>query len=184
MKQFVAATILCAAFATATALAQDQPGVVSAAEVETVVTVRAVNHQERTVTVQGAEGDLVTIKVPPESQNLYQIHPGAKFRVRYLEAVAVGVVEGGGAPRARTEEAVQLAPKGATPGGVIARVTQVTGKVEGIDYGTRTVSIRGPQGNLRKFTVSEDIENFDRLQVGDTVGLRVTEAMAMTMIAE
>jgi hypothetical protein len=71
-------------------------------------------------------------------------------------------------------------PPGAAPGGVIARVTQV----EGIDYGTSTVSIRGPQGHLRKFTVSEDIENFDRLQVGDIVGLRVTEAMAMTMIAE
>jgi hypothetical protein len=54
--------------------------------------------------------------------------------------------------------------------------------VEGIDYDTRTVSVRGPAGELRRFAVSEGVENLDKLQVGNTVGLRVTEAMAMEML--
>jgi hypothetical protein len=184
MKSFAAAVCLCAALTAGNVLAQQKPGAVAAAEVETVVTVRSVNHVERTVTVEGPEGGLTTIQVPPEAQNLYQVYPGAKFKVRYLEAVAIGVVKGGGAPDVQTGEAVELAPKGGTPGGIIARVTQITGKVEGVDYANRTLSIRGPEGNLRKYAVGEDIENFDQLQVGDTVGLRVTQAFGMTMLQQ
>jgi hypothetical protein len=134
--------------------------------------------------VEGPEGGLVTVQVPPEAQNLYQVYPGARFRVRYLEAVAIGVVKGGGAPDVQTAERVEMAPKGATPGGIVARVTQITGTVEAVDYTTRSISVRGPQGHLRKFTVSDQIENFDQLQVGDTVGLRVTEAVGMQMLQE
>ena len=66
----------------------------------------------------------------------------------------------------------------------MARVTQVTGTVEGVDYGNRTVAIRGPEGNLRRYAVGDDVENFDQLQVGDTVGLRVTQALGMTMMQQ
>jgi hypothetical protein len=184
MKQLTRVIILCAALGASSAWSQDKPGAVTAAEVETVVTVRGVNQQERTVTVEGPEGDVVTFKVPDESQNLDQVYAGAKFKVRYLQAVAVGVVPEGGEPSAEAVETVEMAPKGATPGGIIARVTQITGKVEGIDQDTRTLSVRGPSGELRRFAVSEDIENLDQLQVGDTVGLRVTEAMAMEMLQQ
>ena len=184
MKQVCSAVCLCAALAAGSVLAQEKPGVVAAAEVETVVMVRSVNYQDRTVTVQGPEGGLTTIQVPPEAQNLDQVHPGSKFKVRYLESVAIGVVSGGGKPDARFAEAVELAPKGGTPGGVMARVTQVTGTVEGVDYGNRTVAIRGPEGNLRRYAVGDDVENFDQLQVGDTVGLRVTQALGMTMMQQ
>jgi hypothetical protein len=184
MKHLVTAACLCAALAAANVLAQQKPGVVAATQVETIVTVRSVNYEDRTVTVEGPEGGLTTIQVPPESQNLDQVHPGAKFKVRYLEAVAIGVVPAGGKPDVQTAEKVELAPKGATPGGVIARVTQITGTVEGVDYTNRSVAIRGPEGNLRRYAVGDDIENFDQLQVGDTVGLRVTEAIGMTMMAQ
>jgi len=184
MKRFATLICVCAALAAGNALAQEKPGVVAASEVETIVTVRAVNYEERTVTVEGPDGGLTTIQVPPESQNLDQVHPGAKFKVRYFEAVAIGVVPGGGKPDVQTAEKVELAPKGATPGGVIARVTQITGTVEGVDYTNRTVAIRGPEGNLRRYTVGDDIENLDQLQVGDTVGLRVTEAIGMQMMAQ
>jgi hypothetical protein len=184
MKKLASALSLFAALAAPAVLAQDKPGTVQAAAIETVVTVRSVNHEERTVTVQGPEGDLVTIKVPEESQNLYQIYPGAKFKVRYLEAVAIGVMEGAGAPSVDTAETVELAPKGANPGGVMARVIQITGTVEGVDYAQRTVSVRGPEGNLRRFTVSDEVERFNEVQVGDTVGLRVTEALSMEMMQQ
>jgi hypothetical protein len=184
MKQVTCVVILCAALGVSAAWSQDKPGAVTAAEVETVVTVRGVNQQERTVTVEGPDGDVMTFKVPDESQNLDQVYAGAKFKVRYLQAVAVGVLPEGGAPGAGAVETVEMAPKGATPGGVIARVTQITGTVEEIDLDTRTVSVRGPEGELRRFAVSDDVENLDKLQVGDTVGLRVTEAMAMEMMQQ
>lgn len=169
---------------TLPAVAQGQPGTVFTDEVETVVTVRGVHHVNRTVTVETQDGERVTIKVPEESQNLYQIQPGAKFRVRYAQAVAVGLLEPGAEPSVGAGEAMKLAPKGATPGGVIVSVVQISGRIEAIDYAARTILVRGPQGNLREFVVSEAVQRFEQLQVGDVVGLKVTEALAMEMLPE
>ena len=166
------------------AVAQVDAGVVFTEEVETVVTVRGVHHVNRTVTVEDPDGERVIIKVPDESQNLYQIQPGDKFRVRFAQAVAVGVLAPGEKPSAGVGEAMQLAPKGATPGGVMVRVVQISGKIVAIDYASRTIIVRGPAGNLREFVVSEMVQRFENLMVGDVVGLQVTEALAMEMIKQ
>ncbi len=166
------------------AFAQNDPGVVYTEEIETIVTVRGVHHVNRTVTVEDPDGERVTIKVPDESKNLYQIQPGDKFKVRFAQAVAVGLLKPGEEPSAGVGEAMRLAPKGATPGGVMVRVAQISGKIVAIDYNTRTVIVRGPRGNLREFVVSERVQRFDQLKVGDVVGLQVTEALAMEMIAQ
>ncbi|UCH46614.1 MAG: hypothetical protein JSU95_10850 [Betaproteobacteria bacterium] len=164
--------------------AQSEPQVVFTEEVETVVTVRGVHHVNRTVTVEDPDGERVIIKVPDESQNLYQIQPGDKFRVRFAQAVAVGLLSPGEEPSAGVGEAMQLAPKGATPGGVMVRVVQISGKIVAIDYASRTIIVRGPAGNLREFVVSETVQRFENLMVGDVVGLQVTEALAMEMIKQ
>jgi hypothetical protein len=166
------------------AIAQSEPQVVFTEEVETVVTVRGVHHVNRTVTVEDPDGERVTIKLPDESQNLYQIQPGDKFRVRFAQAVAVGLLMPGEEPSAGVGEAMQLAPKGATPGGVMVRVVQISGKIVAIDYASRTIIVRGPAGNLREFVVSEMVQRFENLMVGDVVGLQVTEALAMEMIKQ
>lgn len=185
MKKMLRALSLCAAAITVTpVLAQDKPGIVAADEVETTVTVREVDHEARTVTVLTQDGREVTIQVPPQAQNLDQVHPGSRFRVRFLESVAIGVIASDEKPAATQVDAIEMAPKGATPGGLIARVTELTAKVEEIDYAKRSVKVRGPQGNLREFTVGPEVTRFDNVKVGDLVVLRVTEAMAMQMIRE
>jgi hypothetical protein len=180
----------CLTFALALPVyAQDKPGAVAATEVETVVTVRAVDHEKRTVTVEGPSGRTLTVKVPDEAQNLDQVHPGSKFRVRYLESVAIGVAPSDAEvsseePSATVAEAVELAPKGATPGGLVARVLQITGKVESVDQATRTVVVRGPKGEQREFRVGEEVERLSEVKPGDTIVVRFTEGLAMEMIAE
>src|SRR5262245_4616703 len=144
MKRILVALGAAAVLAAPAALlAQDKPGLVAASAVETVVTVREVDQQARTVTVEGEGGRLVTLKVPDEAQNLDRVYAGAKFKVRYLESVAIAVVASSDEPSVGQADAVEMAPKGDTPGGVITRVTQVTGSVEQIDYANRTVVVRG-----------------------------------------
>ena len=166
------------------AIAQDGPGVVATVEMEAVVTVRGVNYETRTVTVEGPEGRRITIKVPEESQNLDQVSPGAKFNIRYAQAVAVGLLDPNEEPSRGSGEVMKLAPKGATPGGVIVRVVQVSGRVEEIDYDARMIVVRNADGNLREFLVGDEVNRFEDVKVGDMVGLRVTEALAMEMIAQ
>ena len=185
MKHFLATLgAMLALFVCLQASAQNQSDVIFTDEVETVVTVRGVHYVNRTVTVEDPDGERVTIKVPDEAQNLYQIQPGSKFKVRYAQAVAVGLLEPGQEPSAGVGEAMKLAPKGATPGGVLVRVSQISGKIVDIDYASRKILVRGPQGNLREFVVSERVKGFENLMVGDVVGLKVTEALAMEMIAQ
>lgn len=152
--------------------------------VETVVTVRAVAHQRRTVTVEGPSARLTTIKAPAESQNLYQVRPEAKFKVRCVRAVAVRALKPGAEPSRGAVQATELAPEGATPGGAIVPVAQISGPTEEIDYSARTIVVRGETGGLREFAVGPDVERFESLKVGDVIAVRVTDALAIQMIAQ
>ena len=162
--------------------AADPPGAVVTEVAETVVTVTAVDQKARTVTVQRQDGELVTIQVPAESQNLDQVYPGARFLVRYLQSVAVFISPTGGAPSADVASSVQMAEKGANPGGVITEVVQVQARVDAIDYENRTVVLTGPEGNSVKLTVDERVKRLNEVKVGDIVVVGYTQALAAEMI--
>jgi len=167
---------------SAVAYAQEKPGVVLAEEKETVAKVEGVNYQTRMVTLRGENGELVTMKVPDEAQNLDQVAVGDSVQIRYLESTAMFVTEGQGeAPSADQAEVVQLAPKGAPAEGVMAQVTQITATVEAINHEERWVHLRGPRGRLVKVNVPEEAERFPNIRVGDQVVVRHTEAIAMKL---
>ena len=182
---FVAALLAAVLILPATVSAQaDKPGAVLTEAVEAVVVVREVNRETRKVVVEMPGGELQTIVVPPQAQNLDQVYVGAKFRVRHLQSVAVYISPTGGQPDAGEATTMQLAEKGATPGGVIVNVKQVQARVEEIDYAARTVVLTGPEGNRVKVAVDERVKRFAEIKSGDIVVVRYTEALAMKMIKE
>jgi len=183
MKQIVRAMGLCGVLIAVApvALAQDRPGAVAAEAVESVVTVREVNYDTRMVTVERPDGTLATIQVPPEAHNLYQVKPGAKFKVRYLESVAIDVLDPGTEADTGTVQIVERAPKGGTPGGAIVNVSQVTVKVEEVDYTNRTLVVSGPQGK-REFKVGPEVKRLNEVKPGDLIRVRYTEALALQMV--
>lgn len=183
MKQIrnVLAALALAAAAITPAMAEDKPGMVIANEVQTTATVESVDQAKRTVTLKGPEGNVVTIKVPDEAQNLDQVKAGDKVDVRYLESTAIFVSGEAGEPAAEQVDAVQLAAKGATPGGIAASVTQVSAKVVALDYDQRWVKLRGPEGNVVKIDVPEAVQRFREVKVGDLVVVRHTEAIGLML---
>jgi len=183
-KLSLALAVVSLGLAAPVGYADEQIGAVVTDEAEGVITVRAVNYQARTVTVQGEDGQIATMKVPPEAQNLDQVYAGSKFRVRYLQSVAVYINPKGGAPSANVGAAMELAPKGATPGGVITEVKQVEARVDAIDYNARTVVLTGPEGNSVTIKVDPRVERFNQVKVGDLVVVGYTQALAMKMIKE
>jgi len=175
---------LAAAFFVVPALALAQPkGAVDAMQVEADVTVTKVDHKARTVTIRGPQGNLRTLEVPPEAQNLDKVKPGDRFKLTYTEALVLAI-QRGGAPSASANRMVQASPKGGTPGGTVARTMQVTGVIDAIDYKNRYVAIRGPGGQTLALPVSPDVQDFDSLKAGDTVTLGFAQALAIKMIAE
>jgi len=62
--------------------AQVKDRAVAVQETEAVVTVTKVDRETRTVTFRGPQGNVGTLTVPPESQNLDQVKPGQQYRMR------------------------------------------------------------------------------------------------------
>jgi hypothetical protein len=177
-RTILAAALLVPAFA----LAQPK-GAVVMDQIEAVVTVTKVDQKARTVTMRGPRGNLQTLKVPPESQNLDQVKPGDRFKITYAEAAVVALTKGG-EPAATVEEQMNLAPKGAKPGGYKVRTVKLSAVVDAIDYKNRQVALRGPKGNTVALPVSQDVKDLERVTVGDKVTIAYTQALAIEMVAQ
>jgi len=180
---------MLAAAINSVAVAQEQdsaakdakPGKVSVNVVKLTGTVKAVDLQNKTVTVEGSGGKTVTVNAP-NARNLDQVHVGDKVNLQYTEELALFVRKSDAQPSATQTETVTLAPKGQKPAGVVARTVELTGTVESIDPKKRTVSVKGPAGNVRTFHVDKAVKNFNQIKVGDQVVLRITEAVALSVV--
>ena len=162
--------------------AQVKDSAMAVQEAEAVVTVTKVNKDARTVTFRGPRGNLGTLDVPQESQNLDQVKVGQQYKMKYVEAVAVDIRKGG-VPSAAAAQEVKLAPKGAKPGGLVVRTAQLAGVIDAVDYNERYIAIRGPKGNVVPLKVGSDI-NMQELAAGDRISVTHTAALAIEMVAQ
>ena len=181
MKMQLTAAALAIALAFAPDVNSQASKTYQAQPMEGVVTVTDVDRGARTVTIRGPKGNDTVVAVPPEAQNLDQVQVGSRFKVRFLEEVAVSV-SAGGEPSAVAGSSVELAPKGGTPGGTVAKVLQVSAVVEAVDPASRQITLRGPLGNSRTMRVAEDVK-LDAIKPGDSVTVAHTQALATHMVS-
>jgi hypothetical protein len=169
----------------------DKPGVVFANVIATQATVADVNKTDRTLTLRTDDGREVVVKAGPEVRNFDQIQKGDKVNAQYHEATAIfvrkpeaaaGAMSGAAQqPAVSRVESVEVAKPGEKPGGAVTNVTQITAKVEDIDYSNREVTLRGPEGKLRTIKVGDRVQNLQNIKKGDEVVLRHTEALAIVV---
>jgi hypothetical protein len=159
-----------------------KPGVVVAEMTELRAKVDAVDYAKRVVTVTGPQGNTVAIKAGPQVRNLEQIKVGDQVVVRHYESVALFVRKSSEPPGAVAAGAVEVAAKGEKPAGAMADTVEVTAKVEAVDQAARTVTLKGPAGNVRTFKVDPSVERLKDVKVGDDVVLRYTEALAIAVV--
>ena len=157
------------------------PGRVSVDVIKLTGTVKAVDLEKKTVTVEGSGGRVETIDAK-DARNLEQVKVGDKVTVRYTQALAVFVTKGDEPPSTSEKQTVQLAPKGQKPGGVVARTIQLTGTVQSVDARKRMVDVRVPAGDVRTFKVDPRVKNLSQVKKGDQVVLRYTESVALSVV--
>ena len=69
-----------------------------------------------------------------------------------------------------------------TPGkGTMANVAKLTASVEAIDAAARSVTLKGPRGNLTTLTAGPEVKNFGQIKVGDLVVVRYIEALTLEL---
>lgn len=81
-------------------------------------------------------------------------------------------------------------PPGATGGATVVsepgratavRAIEVSAQVVGIDKATRTVTLKGPKGDVFDIVASDDVKNFDQVKVGDFVFARYAQALTLEL---
>ena len=61
------------------------------------------------------------------------------------------------------------------------RAVQISAQVVGIDKATRTVTLKGPKGNVVDVVAGDDVRNFDQIKVGDLVVARYAQALTLEL---
>ena len=158
-----------------------KPGKVVVQVVKLTGTVKAVDLQNKTVTVEGSGGRTITVNAE-NAGNLDQVKVGDKVNLRFTEELALFVRKSDTQPSATQADMVALAPKGEKPAGLMARTVELTGTVEFIDSKKRTVAVKGPAGNVRTFHVDKAVKNLGQIKKGDQIVLRITEAVALSVV--
>ncbi len=159
--------------------AAGRPGAVVAGTATVTATIDAIDAATRKVTLKYPDGKMQTITCGPEVRNFDQMKVGDLVKTTYAESVAIWVRKATEKPAAATVETVKVAPKGDMPHATVTKTTEITATVEGIDYKKRTVTLKGPEGNVNTYPVDKRVKRLNEVKVGDEVVLRVTEAFAI-----
>ena len=184
--QATLAMVLVALSATTMASAaepqQALPAEAIVSSTEVTATVTKIDQATREVTLKPDDGDEFSFVASDEVKNLGQVKVGDRVTVTYAEALAYEVKKGGEVASPATVVAGKSAEPGAKPAGAIARQTTATVAIVAIDPKVPSVTFKGPAGNTKTIKVMHP-EKLQGVQVGDTVELTYTEALAIKLEA-
>lgn len=178
---FLALLTLALAVVFVTPSQADAQAVKLAAAIVVKVEVVGIDKADRKVTLLGPRGNVVEIEAGEQVHNFDQIKVGDILRVTYHESVALYIGTPGSQPGTDAAIVVARAPKGSTPGAMVAGAIDVSARVKGIDRKAREVTLELPNGNVVTHEVAPSVKAFDTLKVGDTIHARVTRSFAIAM---
>ena len=157
---------------------QDRPGGLEGELVVITATVKAIDKKSRVVTLQSTDGKVAKIKCGPEVRNFDQIRVGDEVKTSLLETVEL-FVTGSDKPAAERVTEIGRAPLGSKPGFAAIDAVEVKASVLAIDYRTRKVTLKGPEGNVVKVTAGPEVKRLNEVKVGDSVVARLTRAVSI-----
>jgi len=182
-------TLVLMTLVAATGCAQKPPpgpppsGVIQSDVVTASATVKKIDQKTREVTLAMPDGSTKMIHAGPEVRNLAQVKVGDTVTVSYLGELAFKVMRpGSGATPGVTiaQDAVRAEP-GQQPGAAGARVVTITTTIKAIDKKAGTVTLAGLEGGEDAVVQARDPANLDRVMVGDTVEITMTEAVGIAV---
>jgi ribosomal protein L6P/L9E len=65
--------------------------------------------------------------------------------------------------------------------GTLTSAVVITARVEAVDPARRTVTLKGPKGNVKTVEAGPEVRNFDQIKVGDMVVARYVESLTLTL---
>jgi hypothetical protein len=181
-------TVLAVVTFVSCSKSRDETGVASrttgepvALAIDTVTatdTVKVVDYNSRTVTLESPNGTTETYHASPYMVNFDQIRVGDKVRATVTEALAVSVRKADTLPNVDDSLAVALAPKGAKPGMFVTNTDEATSKITDVNRTARTITLAELAGGPKTLKLGPDV-NVSDFKKGDDVVVRYTDALAL-----
>jgi translation initiation factor IF-1 len=182
MERSIAAVLFAAVALAACEATPPKPMAPIEDTVEVSATVEKVDVLNRLLSVKRPDGDVVTVKVGPEVQNLVQVREGDRVVIRYHEAIGASIAEAGGQPIS-VDVKTDQAKLGEKPRAAATTTTNVPVRIQSVDTKTNEVSFYGQDGLVRAITVEtpQAKEFIKQLKPGDNVVVSFTEAVAISV---
>jgi hypothetical protein len=151
--------------------------------VERTATVEAIDLEKRLVTLKGEDGEVATIQVSDEVQNLPQVKVGDRVVARYYEAIGAQLSTPATPDTPTVDLAAERAAEGEQPAGAVGRRLTVPVTIASVKDDGKVVSFYGEDGLMRVVEVQRpEGQAFVRgLKEGDKVELTYTEALAISV---
>ena len=156
------------------------PARVVTSTVRSAAIVEAVNRETREIKVIDASGRRYSFIASEMVANFDQIEPRDRIITEYIESVAVAIAPAG-TPSLGDAMAIELAPIGDRPSVKAADTFMVRATIEAVNVEDRTAMLRGENGRVRTVQVPDDVP-MEIVKVGDEVRMRITEAIAISVV--
>jgi Cu/Ag efflux protein CusF len=147
----------------------DRPGGAMIEASTITSSVESIDYKTRTVTLKGEKGGLVSFIAGDEVRNLDQVKKGDLVTFDYYEGLAIDVQKASEAPKMVETQSVTRAKPGEKPAGTIETVGFMTARVEQLDYATRMVTLKLPEGNTLRFKVGDQVKRLNEIKKGDEI---------------
>ena len=158
---------------------QDRPGGSMTEATTITATVVAIDYKTREFTLKGPKGGTATFITGDEVKNFAQVKKGDKVTFDYAESVAIDVQKATEAPKMVETQSITRAKPGEKPAGTIETIGFMTARVEAIDYKTRMVTLKLPEGNTLRFKVGDQVTRLNEVKKSDEVVVQYMQKLSI-----
>ena len=163
-----------------TAVASEPGKAAMVRTIKVTAQVMAIDKATRTLTLKGPDGNTVDVVAGEEVKNFPQIKVGDFVVVEVVQSLALELRKTKGGEAIAAREGVVTAKPGERPAAAAGREITAIAKVTAVDPKAKTISLKGPRGNVVKLNV-ENPDQFKVVKVGDEVQVTYTEAAAVSV---
>src|SRR4051812_39955669 len=138
-------------------------------EVTTRVTAQAtvtkIDYKKRKISLKNEAGEVSEMEVGPEVQRFDEIKKGDVVMVDYVESQALYVkkAEKGELPN-RDAGMMAARNQGGNPGAAVAGAETISAEVISVDYKTREMKLKGPDGNIEMMKVPDSVKRLNEIK--------------------
>ena len=167
-------------FAVVSCSALAQKAVTQGDVVELKAEIVAIDHDDRLITLEDADGEIEEIYAGPEVKRLDELKVGGEVTFRYYESLVTSIRTPSEPAASPSGAAGLVRGTGAKPSATLSEQLTATVTITATDAEVPSVTVETEDGRTMSFKV-EDKKNLEGVKAGDRVDITYTAALVITV---